>query len=389
MSDDYFMMFDYNNNNIDHYTLTYSFPGSENIENALDLINYKPTSKDIATANKTFDKLLNAFKEALGTPDIFNSPISTTTYTWTTDTREIELVNYIDNEELSVIGAIDIRVNCNLQSFCKHEDVKEEKSVATCTKDGYNRTVCNTCGYVDETTYKALGHKETSKTIKKPTCTTKGEKETTCSTCGIKRKEQIDTIAHKYVDTIIIEATCTTSGSKKQICSVCDHSTKEETVSALGHSMSTVTCTQDSSCSRCGLKGEKAFGHSWEYEYWYDSSGNLQEYCRCSYCQKDYVYNINIVGKNLPYSEQYNNLTINSVYIDDRSGVFVDDTGEIVVSAWITLVTSGDDTTVVFYKIYNSSGVLIESGSETVSSWYNGTIIANLPDGDTYYIEFS
>ncbi len=423
MGEDYSLTFTYGENTLRNWTMLYSYPGVDKLESIFDVPDYNITAKDKSAANAVISELTETFREKYGEPQVQKSEENVTTYTWVVNDRMVEVVDYTGNRELSLASAVSIRVNCDHQSFCEHTDTRDEHLDATCTGNGYDRTVCNICDYVDETILEAFGHNETSKITKEASCSEAGERKYICKTCGNERMETLDMVAHKYQDVILKEAACTENGLKKPTCSVCGYCTSEEPIAALGHaherettkaagcetegtytytcskcsdsytekipalghSMSAATCTKDGKCSRCGKIGARALGHNWAYKYW---NGSSKKETRCERCQSKYTPNIRIIGKNLPYSEEYNNLTIESVYLDDRSGVFIDDNGEIIVAAWITLVTSGDDSTVVSYKIYNSSGTLIEDWFETVSGWYNGTIIANLPDGDTYYIVF-
>lgn len=339
MSDDYFVMFDYNDNNIDHYTLTYSFPGSKNIENALDLINYKPAYKDIATANKTFDKLLSAFKEELGTPDIFNSPVSTTTYTWTTDAREIELVNYIDNEELSVIGAIDIRVNCNLQSFCKHEDVKEEKADATCTKPGYKKSTCNICGYFDEVNQEALGHSYTSKITSKATCSKKGEQINTCSVCGHSETESLKPLSHKYVETVTKSATCLTAGEKCTKCSECGDIKSTETIPASGQHNYNLITSYEATCTEDGFIHRQCSDCDDSYDETLFANGHTSNSGWCSRCGYRVEQETDLYGNPISIGVSTSSVTVNgisTIYITTigESSLTVNYDSAIVETEW-------------------------------------------------------
>jgi tetratricopeptide (TPR) repeat protein len=67
-----------------------------------------------------------------------------------------------------------------------------------------------------------------------------------------------------YHSIIILEqkdATCTEAGYKSYTCESCGYSNTEQ-FSALGHDSPAPTCTEDSKCSRCGIKVESALGHT-------------------------------------------------------------------------------------------------------------------------------
>lgn len=104
------MLVDYDEETLESISLTYYFIGMQDVELATDMISYKPSSEDISKAEIFVEELVTTFTEKYGEPDIFNSPVSTTTYTWNANDCEIEVQNNIDNEQLSLIGAIDISI---------------------------------------------------------------------------------------------------------------------------------------------------------------------------------------------------------------------------------------------------------------------------------------
>lgn len=315
MSEKFYLAFDYDGNELTDFSLVYHYPGTEDLETAGELLDYKITSRDRASANKILDEVMSSFKEKYGDPKVFNSEVDTTTYTWIINDRMIELYDYTDNDDMgSMFGAFSIDVNCDHQSFCEHTNTKAEHKDATCTENGYDRTTCTICGYVDETTITALGHKNITTITKQPTCAVEGEKVHQCSVCGTTEKESIDTlphnnqsavtkeptctvegvkahtctecgnvaeekiekIPHNYVETVIKQAGCTTTGTKTQKCSVCGDTQNAVTIPALGHDygqykIDEATCTINGTrymkCTNCGDEYTdviEAFGHDWK-----------------------------------------------------------------------------------------------------------------------------
>ena len=385
----FYLAFDYDGNELTDFSLAYHYPGTEDLETAGELLDYKITSRDREAADKILDEVMSSFQEKYGDPKVFNSKVDTTTYTWVINDRMIELYDYTDNDDMgSMFGAFSIDVNCDHQSFCEHSDTEKESALATCTEDGYDRSICNICGYIDETVHKAFGHTESSKTLREPTCSVKGEKEIICSTCGNQRKEEIATIPHTYQDTITKEATCTTEGSKKQTCSVCSHTTAEEatdvlghdykqsitksagcettgtytyactrcndkyteTISALGHSMSSATCTQAAKCSRCGKTGAAALGHNWK-----DSALSVT----CTRCSAKHTGNVSL-SYSLPYTNSNGSVVVQSASISSSRaylplpGSTMD---EMVVAIDVTFKgTCSEYSRLVYGEVYNSAG---------------------------------
>ncbi len=303
----------YDGDNLNRWSLSYNYPGVDDLDSIMDLPDYKVTEKDRTAAANVLDELLKFYTELFGEPEIFESPVNTTTYTWIVHDRMIELTDYTGNNDLALISAIEIRVNCDHQSFCDHADTTKTKAEATCTEDGYDRTTCNICGYVNETVYEALGHKITTVVTKEPTCSECGETLSTCSVCGVDMTDPIDMIPHTYEtvvtkepscteegintntcsvcgiieeepiemvdhsfeESVIKAATCTSAGTREQKCSVCGYSTGTESIAALGHdygqyAIDEVTCTSNGTqymkCTNCGDSYEKtiqATGHNW------------------------------------------------------------------------------------------------------------------------------
>ena len=247
------LSFDYDGATLKHFSLLYYYPGRNKVETVEELLDYKITANDRESANQILGQVLSSFTEKYGKPDVFNSKVSTTTYTWIINDRMIELYDYTGNDDLgSLLGAFSIDVNCDHQSFCTHTDTKIEHLGATCTKDGYDRKICNLCSYVEETTIKASGHKSFSTITKEASCVQQGEKVTTCAICGNEKTEVIGVTSHTYKVVTMKDATCTVQGSKKQTCIVCGYSTEEETIAALGHDYGRNT-TKAASCESTGL----------------------------------------------------------------------------------------------------------------------------------------
>ena len=380
--DKYSLMLSYEDDKLDWWSLTYNYPGLDNVDSIYDIPDYVITTKDETAANSILAKQKDAFGEKFGEPEVAESDKSAITYTWIVNDRKIELIDYTDNRELSLVSAISIRVNCNHQSFCEHPDIKEEKSAATCTDDGYERKTCTVCGYIDEVKSDALGHKETSTVLKEPTCTDKGETEYSCSVCGNKRKEETDALGHDHKKSTTKAAGCTSTGIFTYTCSRCkDNYT--ETIAALGHSMSAATCTNDGKCSRCGKKGDSARGHSWNKDY------------DCINCSASYKPNVKI-SSSLPCTTS-NDVTIKSVSIVEMDAYTSLD-GSIGVKVTIKINGYNDfwmGPTSASLQVYDENGNL-EGGWNSESfiimeefSSFTKNVTIYVSDGGNYTLVFS
>ena len=313
MGEDYSLMFTFSNSTLSNWSMRYSYPGIDELASIYDIYDYEITVEDKEAANTVVLGLVESFKEKFGDPQV-KTEKNTTSYTWIVNDRMIEVLDYTGNRALSLVSAVSIRVNCDHQSFCEHTDMKSEHFDVTCVEDGYDRTTCTVCGYVDETTIKAPGHKNTITITKEPTCTAQGEetheceacgnKETkaiavlphtnrsvvtkeptctsegiekhTCTECGNVTEEKVAKAAHSYAETVIKQASCTTTGTKSQKCSFCGDTQKSVTIPATGHdygqyAIDEATCTTSGTrymkCINCGdeyTDAIDAFGHSWE-----------------------------------------------------------------------------------------------------------------------------
>ncbi len=110
MDNKFSMLVNYNEEALEHILLTYYFIGMQDIELAMDMLSYSPSLDDINKAELFVKELVSSFEEKFGEPEIFNSPVETKTYIWTVEGCEIQVQDNIDNEQLSLIGAIEVKV---------------------------------------------------------------------------------------------------------------------------------------------------------------------------------------------------------------------------------------------------------------------------------------
>lgn len=67
--------------------------------------------EDAAQAKACVSSAAHTLTETYGEPDIWNSPVNTTTYTWNINGREIELQDNTDNEVLADYFPYDITIS--------------------------------------------------------------------------------------------------------------------------------------------------------------------------------------------------------------------------------------------------------------------------------------
>jgi flagellar basal body-associated protein FliL len=94
---------------------------------------------------------------------------------------------------------------------------------------------------------------------------------------------------HAFDEGKQVAPTCTEDGYKTYTCTKCavSYDAVDESSKALGHDMSKASCTEASECSRCGLEGAKAAGHSfsiWKVETEADEGVEGLKSRSCSVC---------------------------------------------------------------------------------------------------------
>lgn len=248
MGETYSLMLTYNGGKLNHWSMSYSYPGIDKLDSIFDIPDYYITTKDRDAAHNVREELIKTFEEKFGEPQIIDLEKNITSYTWVVNDRMIEVWDYRGNRDLSLVQAISVRVNCDHQSFCKHVNAETENINATCTTDGYYKAICTSCGYITETINKAFGHNYTQEIIKEPSCDEEGIVAEICTACDIVVEEKVSALGHHYEDKIVVAATCTTNGIKIGICTECGCEAEQTEIGALGHSMSGASKT----CSRCG-----------------------------------------------------------------------------------------------------------------------------------------
>lgn len=153
----------------------------------------------------------------------------------------------------------------------KHEFEEDPSQAvaATCEEAGKTVEKCKVCGYVKETTVKALGHKfvhDDSKIDVPATCQAEGVEYQKCSVCGKTNEKKIDKADHEYGEwQNDASAKCGEAGSRFRQCKNCDHK-ETETLGIIPHdwdleNAQTVAASGDgveyktAVCKKCNAKG--------------------------------------------------------------------------------------------------------------------------------------
>lgn len=200
----------------------------------------------------------------------------------------------------------------NIQSVCSHNITYNEKKEPTCQESGYDRNICQTCGYCDSNIIEPLRHNYMEEITKNATCIEKGIKIFTCTMCEKTKEEYIDALGHSYREITSKKQTCDLDGEFVYVCDNCGDSYSEK-IPANGHNWVNATCTTNGYCSTCGKVGEVATGHMW--------NSSRSGVVLCSKCSIDYPANVKFLGfpaRNKDGSLVIEGMRIDNVYVADR-----------------------------------------------------------------------
>ena len=154
----------------------------------------------------------------------------------------------------------------------------EVERAATCTADGLQVRVCQTCGHEETQTLSMLWHDIIEHAGQAATCKQAGwEAYETCTRCDYTTYVTIPELGHDIIEHAGQAATCTQEGWEAyEACSRCDYTTYQS-IPELGHDIiehagQAATCTQAGweayeACSRCDYTTYKAIlaqGHSYQ-----------------------------------------------------------------------------------------------------------------------------
>ena len=153
------------------------------------------------------------------------------------------LINFYAVFSLTKDGKTYYNSNPKPEVTCAHEHTEPQHKDATCTEDGYDRTVCKDCGMeLSGTTIPATGH---------------SFKEGVCTVCGAPDPDYKPTCKHEHTKNETQDATCTVGGYDRTVCTDCGKELSVSSKPALGHEY------KDGKCIRCGAAqpDEKPVNH--------------------------------------------------------------------------------------------------------------------------------
>lgn len=138
---------------------------------------------------------------------------------------------------------------------------------ATCEKDGVQQAACTVCGKLTVEKITALGHNLGELVTVPATCKAEGAQKRVCQNPGCTEEEStpLPIVGHTTGTTVLVAATCEQGGAKTTTCAVCGKITVEE-LSALGHSFTSWSVSEQPSCSTTGLQVRTCTNPSCEKE---------------------------------------------------------------------------------------------------------------------------
>ncbi len=141
-----------------------------------------------------------------------------------------------------------------IYSKCEHKLKVLDRSIATCTEEGFEIVSCTTCGYEENKTIEKLKHKYDYKETAKATCTTDGAKEAICSVCNTEDTQVIKATGHTWGEETVTSApTCSADGTSSRTCSVCGE-VEAKPISATGEHTYTEEITTPATCIAEGVR---------------------------------------------------------------------------------------------------------------------------------------
>ena len=257
---------------------------------------------------------------------------------------------------------LDSYQNAEVHNWC------EEKYSPSCTKQGFTRHVCATCGEEYTDSYVAAKGHNYQKTVVAPTCTSSGYTYCVCKNCGDTYLENetpaknhsykvIKTVesnceeagytlykcscgeqyyeytaaaGHKYSQTAVVEPTEKTQGYTQYNCSVCGRTKYDDFKNPLSHSFVVETVAPGCetagytkhTCSTCGEtytdSEVAALGHSYKCEIKVQSSCEEKGKAiyTCTRCGDSYEEEISETGHNYVVEHEQEATCTESGYIE-------------------------------------------------------------------------
>lgn len=112
MGDTYSTLVNYSSNGaLRALVMHYYYEGMRaHLDSVAEMFDYVLTSKDRQLAKENLETVACELAEKYGDPEIYDSPIDTTTYSWYVGDCEIQLEDHTENDQFKVFGAYEITI---------------------------------------------------------------------------------------------------------------------------------------------------------------------------------------------------------------------------------------------------------------------------------------
>ena len=110
MGDPYSMLVSYYDNTLDNIAMHCDYEGMRGIDLVLERLDYTVTARERQLAKDDLEEVARELTEKYGDPEVYYSPVETTTRSWYIGDCEIELEDHTGNDQFKALGAYEILI---------------------------------------------------------------------------------------------------------------------------------------------------------------------------------------------------------------------------------------------------------------------------------------
>lgn len=110
MGEPYSMLVSYCDNTLDNIAMHCNYEGMRGMDLVLERLNYTVTARERQLAKNALEEVACELTEKYGEPEVYYSPVETTTRSWYVGDCEIELEDHTGNDQFKALGAYEILI---------------------------------------------------------------------------------------------------------------------------------------------------------------------------------------------------------------------------------------------------------------------------------------
>ena len=110
MGEPYSVLISYHNDTTDNLAMHYDYEGMRGMDLVLERLDYTVTARERQLAKDNLEEVARELTEKYGDPEVYRSPVKTTTRSWYGGNCEIELEDHTENDQLKAFGAYEILI---------------------------------------------------------------------------------------------------------------------------------------------------------------------------------------------------------------------------------------------------------------------------------------